>query len=185
MQPKKTGWAGRLVERMRRDKKTEWAVYGAAVALALLLYFLGGGCGKTPAKTEAAPAASVTASLEQRLTDVLSAIRGAGRVRVLVTYETTGELVPAMATTRDTGTQTGGAQESTQVREVSEPYAVTTDAGEEPVVLKEIEPVVRGVIVVAEGAADPTVRMALARAVQAATGVSASRVEVFEMTGQD
>ena len=35
--------------------------------------------------------------------------------------------------------------------------------------------------VVAEGAADPSVRLSLQRAVQAVTGVSLSCIEVFEM----
>ncbi len=186
MQPEKAGLFQRLMERMRRDKKTEWAVYGSAIALALLLYILGGSCGLEKREPDAAPAAAVTAdTLEQRLTEVLSTIRGAGSVCVMVTYETTGEIVPAMASTRDTHTQQGGDASSSQVREVTEPYAVATDGGETPVVLKEVEPAVRGVIVVAEGAADPTVRMALQRAVQAVTGVSAKCVEVFEMKGQE
>ncbi len=45
----------------------------------------------------------------------------------------------------------------------------------------ERQPTVRGVIVVAQGAADISVRMKLQSAVQAVLGVEASRVEVLEM----
>ena len=51
----------------------------------------------------------------------------------------------------------------------------------EAVVLMERQPTVRGVIVVAQGAADISVRMKLQSAVQAVLGVEASRVEVLEM----
>ena len=51
----------------------------------------------------------------------------------------------------------------------------------ENVILVEREPEIRGVIVVAEGAADPAVRLSLQRAVQAVTGVPLSCIEVFEM----
>ena len=65
---------------------------------------------------------------------------------------------------------------------MTEPATVKSDGGQTPIVLLKREPVVRGVIVVAEGAADLTVRMNLQRAVQAATGVALSQIEVFEMT---
>ena len=57
-----------------------------------------------------------------------------------------------------------------------------TDLGQSPIVLMEREPVVRGVIVVAEGAADLGVRMNLQRAVRAVTGASLDAIEVFEMS---
>jgi stage III sporulation protein AG len=48
-------------------------------------------------------------------------------------------------------------------------------------VLTEIEPTVRGVIVIAEGAADVSVRVKLSNAVMTVLGISADRIEVFEM----
>ena len=58
---------------------------------------------------------------------------------------------------------------------------VSTEGGQSPIILVEREPEIRGVIVVAEGAADPAVRLSLQRAVQAVTGVPLSCIEVFEM----
>ncbi len=62
-----------------------------------------------------------------------------------------------------------------------QPATVATDGGQSPIILVEREPEIRGVIVVAEGAADPAVRLSLQRAVQAVTGVPLSCIEVFEM----
>jgi stage III sporulation protein AG len=124
--------------------------------------------------------------LEQRLTEVLSRIRGAGKVDVLVTYETGGEIVTATVrqTDEDSRNSNGsnGSETSRSVREVTEPATVETGNGHVPIVLYEKEPIVRGVIVVAEGASDFSVRQKLQAAVQAVTGIPIERIEVFEMS---
>lgn len=134
----------------RERSRLRYVGYALAVAAALLLYFAG--TDRISCAARAAPAEStVTLSdggrdrLELRLIEVLSEIRGAGRVDVLVTYETAGEIDAAEASRADAETN------------------------------------VRGVIVVAEGAALVSVRKDLENAVRAVTGVSLSRIEVFEM----
>ena len=62
-----------------------------------------------------------------------------------------------------------------------QPATVTGEEGQEAIVLYEKEPQVRGVLVVAEGAGDPSVRLDLQRAVQAVTGAPLKAIEVFEM----
>ena len=47
--------------------------------------------------------------------------------------------------------------------------------------ITEKRPNVLGVVIVAEGADDLSVQLALSRAAQTALGVEASKVEVFEM----
>jgi hypothetical protein len=51
----------------------------------------------------------------------------------------------------------------------------------QPLASPEKAPEIRGALVVAEGASDPAVRLKLQRAVQAATGLPLSCIEVFEM----
>ena len=112
-------------------------------------------------------------------------LRAAGRVRVLITYATAGERVAATVSTLDESvSETSGgttATRSEQSREMKQPATISTEGGQSPIILVEREPEIRGVIVVAEGAADPTVRLSLQRAVQAVTGVPLSCIEVFEM----
>jgi len=180
-----------FLEKMKRNRKLELLVYAGVVLLAVALYF-SGSCGKAPPKKEAAqsteaPRQTEADDLEKRLTAVLSQIRGAGRVEVLVSYETSGEIVPATVSQTDESLSTGGGGSGTrseQQREVTQPATVTSGGVQSPIVLVEKEPVVRGVIVVAEGAADPVVRMDLQRAVKVVTGVPISCIEVFEMSWQ-
>ena len=49
-----------------------------------------------------------------------------------------------------------------------------------PLVLKEINPEIKGVIIVAEGANDPRVKLQLTEAVQTVLDVPAYRVSIFE-----
>ena len=175
----------RLLMRMRADRRVELAVYGGVALLVVALYLLGGAGKGEPAAAQGELAA---AELEERLEQVLSCIRGAGRVDVMITYDTGPEIVPAMSTNvNSTGSETSEGSRSSssqQSTESTEPATVSGSGGNEPIVLKEIEPVVRGVIVVAEGAADIEVRLDLQRAVRAVLDIPLSRIEVFERSAQ-
>ena len=169
-------------DRLRSWKYASWVLYGTLLLLAGLFYGLGEGWFQA-APRDGPAAEEVT--LEARLEDILSTVRGAGKVRVLVTYATAGERVAATVSTLDESvSETSGVNSATrseQSREMKQPATVATEGGQSPIILVEREPEIRGVIVVAEGAADPAVRLSLQRAVQAVTGVPLSCIEVFEM----
>ena len=170
------------LRRVRSWRYFSVSVYGTLLLLAV--FFYGVGDGWFAAAPRDGPV-RVETSLESRLEDILSTVRGAGRVRVLITYATAGERVTAtVSTTDESVSETSGgatATRSEQSREMKQPATISVEGGQSPIVLLEKEPEIRGVIVVAEGAADPTVRLSLQRAVQAVTGASLSCIEVFEM----
>ena len=56
-----------------------------------------------------------------------------------------------------------------------------TSGNKLPVTQKNIMPTIQGAIVTAEGANDATVKTNIINAVQAVTGLSLDRVQVFEM----
>jgi len=120
-------------------------------------------------------------ALEIRLMETLSCVRGAGRVKVMITYDTGTEMVPAMST--DVSVSSGGINgaDGENRSESSQPVTVYRNGEDQAVVIMEKMPQVRGVIVVAEGAGDISVRMKLQSAVQAVLGVEASGIEVLEM----
>ena len=84
-----------------------------------------------------------------------------------------------------TDTQTGITQSAESVTEnrteSSRPVTVSQGGGNEALVLTEKQPIVRGVIVIAEGAADIAVRINLQNAVRTVLGIELSCIEVFEM----
>ena len=178
---------------VKKNPALTYVLYGAVGLAAVLFYLIGSGlhCGAKPAETtvrteSVSNQAGERDALEQKLINVLSKIRGAGRVDVLVTYETNGEIVTATVRQTDEDVRsadgTGRNETSRTVREVTEPATVETENGHAPIILYEKEPVIRGVIVVAEGASDFSVRQKLEAAVHAATGIPIERIEVFEMS---
>ncbi len=186
------GWIGGLLEKVKGGKKLELILYGAVILTVLLLY--ASGLRRNRSETSADSAESYAGAeavmteqdLENKLASVLSCIRGAGRVEVMVTYETGAELVTAMSTSTNSNasetTDNGKASASSQTTESMEPATVKGENGDTPIVLMERLPVVRGVIVVAEGAADISVKLDLQRAVQAVLDIPLSQIEVFELS---
>lgn len=174
-----------MVQHIQAHPKKGFLLCGGMLLLAALFY-LGDGCITKPqeqsVENSAEPIIKVGDPLEERLVAVLSQIRGAGKVSVLITYETTGEVVTATIRRTDEDVRDGTDSSTRTVSEVVEPATVDTDLGQSPIVLYEKEPMVRGVVVVAEGAADLGVRLDLQRAVAAVTGLNESAIEVFEMT---
>ncbi|HWR23036.1 MAG TPA: hypothetical protein VN366_06095 [Feifaniaceae bacterium] len=187
-----TGIIARVAAVLKANKKLELAVYiGLALLIVLLYVSTLFPKNEKPASAEPAQdaqyASQTELEVEKRLETVLSSIRGAGRVEVMITYESGPEIVTAMNT--DTNTNRSESvdreKESTveQKTESQKPATVSGSNGTEPIVITEKQPAVRGVIVVAEGADNVAVRMDLQRAVQTVLNVPASSIEVFALEG--
>lgn len=187
MDKKGGGLIAEVIKKIKTNKKLEIGIYIALGLLAVILYVSSLSSGKDESKSSLAyDVSAVTVrdeDVESKLADVLSKIRGAGDVRVMITYDTTGEIVPAMSTDTQTGESSGSGTDSRDTSESKTPATVKKNGDEEPIVLTQIEPTVRGVIVIAEGAADISVKLDLQHAVETVLGVSADCIEVFEMDG--
>lgn len=179
----------KLINAMRANRKLELAIYGAIVSIIVAVYLVGlFGPEKNESAGENVHVRSNAASAletEDRLRNVLSCIRGAGRVEVMITYETSGEIVTALSTSSNSNASesTDGERGSVETQQTltEQPATFNDGSGDSPIILMEREPVVRGVIVVSEGAADLTVKMDLERAVRAVLDVPLTAIEVFEL----
>lgn len=123
---------------------------------------------------------------EKRLKEVLSVIQGAGKVEVMITYKSSKEIVTAMNTVDSTivtneEDYNGGTRTINQADSNTQPVTINDSQGSKPLILKEVEPEIKGVIVIAEGAGDVRVKMELLRAIQVVLGIKANQVEVFPM----
>ncbi len=119
--------------------------------------------------------------LEKKLEDILSQLKGVNKVKVMITLEDTVEKIPAFNTTKNSETTSevdsqGGTREI--VREDMTIQAVTGSEGS-LIVLKEIRPTVKGVIVIADGAEDLEVKEKLYEAVKTVLGIASNKVEVY------
>lgn len=176
---------------LNAKKKTQYLAVLLVVAIILAIYFSSldtGGAKITDDKAEAgAPAETISSDteMEDRLKRVLSKVDGVGDVDVIINYESTAERVPAFSEDRQVSKSDSQDTSSETTSEKSDIATVQGNGASEALIVKENQPEVRGVIVVAQGAEDISVRMNLLNAVTTLLNVSADKVEILKMNQQD
>lgn len=119
--------------------------------------------------------------LENRLIRILQKLKGVGNVDVMITLEDSIEKIPASnitkttESTRETDSE-GGLREIN--REDTNTQIVNSQSGS-LITIKEVNPTIKGVIVVAEGAEDPIVLETLYEAVKTVLGINGNRVQIY------
>jgi len=132
------------------------------------------------------PTSSSVEGTEVKLRSLLSQMQGVGKVDVMITYSTTKEDVPAYdikknQSSTDEKDSEGGTRSITQEEyESTLAYEDSSSGGKIPVVLKELEPEVKGVLVVAEGADSVEVRERIINAVTVVLDVPIHKVQVVQ-----
>ncbi len=123
--------------------------------------------------------------LEKKMEALLSEVEGAGKVKVMITLTNGREIIVAKdtdvneTTTNDTES---ALQRSSYSKNASEKTVMTNENGvDSPIVLKEITPIVEGVIIVAQGGDNMLVKDGLTRAAQAVLGIDIHKVQVLKM----
>ena len=120
-------------------------------------------------------------NLQKELSQILSQIRGAGKVNVMLTYEQTSEKHYASDITNEKNISTdGGANARSQSQSKQTSKLVTTS--KEPLLTKQSYPRVRGVIVVCDGGADIQVKADVTNALKAVLDVDDHKISVFART---
>ena len=109
--------------------------------------------------------------IEKRLTEIVSSIDGAGKTRVMVTLDSGAEQVYAKNEKIKSDTSGGTAIEKENFSNEKE-Y----------VLIKLIQPKIRGVAVVCEGGGSDAVRQEITQAITAVLDISASRVYITKMS---
>lgn len=122
-------------------------------------------------------------NLKADLIKILSRIEGVGHVSVELTFESGPEY--ELAYDREVRTSTTEEEDSAGgIRKISElvedqRVVIVNDRGERPIIVKEVQPKVRGVLVVAEGADNSRVKAMLFSAVQAVLDLPAHKIQVL------
>jgi len=130
-------------------------------------------------------------ALEIRLEQTLEEIEGAGEVKVTITLTSSPETIYAINERSsdkriEEQDQNGGTRVTTE--QTAEGQVATVQDGssgrETALVVKQNQPSINGVLVVAEGAADPLIRERLTLAVETVLGVKPHQVAVQEKRGK-
>jgi stage III sporulation protein AG len=191
----KTGLLARYLK-LDTKKKIQYAAILLIVIVILTIYFSSVAKNRSNENSEASSGAAAPVAetaepaddIARRLQETLSAIEGAGRVEVMITYESTKELVPAFSVDQQISTtvdeSSDGKSTTNSENSQSEIVTISGSDGSKALILKENSPKIKGVIVVAEGADDIGVKLNLLSAVQTILDVSPDQVNVYKMNNE-
>ena len=129
------------------------------------------------------------AAMEQRLKTILEKVDGAGEVQVMITVKSTAEQVVekdesySESRSNKTGSEDNASSSDSISRSESTVYSNGTSGGN-PYVVKEMQPEVEGILIVAEGAGDETVVKEITYAVQVLFDVPVHKIKVAKMSSR-
>lgn len=120
--------------------------------------------------------------LEQKLKNILSNINGVGEVEVLITYSQTSIINPVY--NEDLGESITEEEDTSGGKRT-----ISTTNNKKEVVCSDnkvitqsvTSPQIQGAVIIAKGASDAKVKSNIIQAVEAATGLSTYKIQVFEM----
>lgn len=189
----------KLLQQMKNMKKEQlfvWILLGALVVVILLPV-------QKDEKREmekdsssvgiSAPAVDESVSddqvscMEKELEEILSSVQGVGKVRVMLTLESTNTKIvekdiPDSSSSQKQQDQDGSMQESvSSSAEEKTVYEKSRDGDQIPYVISEEYPDVRGVLVIAQGGSSPEVVREIQEAVQALFHVEPHKIKVMKM----
>ena len=118
-------------------------------------------------------------TLEKRLEEILKKMSGIDDVKVLITYSETNQIVP-LYNEQEKETVTSDGQKTE--RDASKEVVFEENGSTKTPVLQTTKLTkMEGAIITAKGAQDIEVKANIIQAVEAATGLSSNKIQVFEM----
>ncbi len=124
---------------------------------------------------------------ENRLKQILMQVKNIGKVEVMITVKSSKELVPLKDQTSDSQTTTeqdsaGGNRSSTSDSSQEETVLSQANQGENaPYIVKQIEPEIEGVVVIAQGGDSDRVKSEIVDAIMVLFNVPAHKIKVMRM----
>lgn len=120
---------------------------------------------------------------EQQLEEILQKISGVGQVEVFITYTDYGKFViekdeSVSEELIQEADGSGGTRTTTTVQKEKQ---TVYGAGEEPYIVQELSPAVEGVLVVAQGAGNVSVKKQIQQTIEALFGLDAHKISIMKM----
>ncbi len=154
----------KLINKFFGDKSGIYLIY-ILLAIGVLLIVCAGSFSGSEKEPEAV-LPEVTKTLEDRLSSILSSIKGAGQVDVLIVYKNDGE--------KSFKSDSDGKNQKTVI--------LNKQGEEEALVTETTAPQIRGVLIVADGAGKLSVKESLIKSAEIALGIAPHKIVVYERT---
>ena len=125
-------------------------------------------------------------NITKELEEILESIKGVGKVKVMLTYARTSQIVPIYnedlteKNTEETD-QSGGTRKITETDTNKEVVYKEENGEKVPITQSTVKPQIEGAIITAEGAKNAEIKTNIVQAVEAVTGLATHKVQVFEM----
>ncbi len=163
---------------IKTNKKTFFCFI--AGILGILLIFASEAFGGKPKKETVTNKeyVSYSSEIEEKLAGLISSVDGAGKTKVFLTIEESEEYVYAQdfsSNKKDEGQQ----------NEEKEYVIVDGTNGKDGLLVKTVNPKIRGVAIVCEGGDDPTVQQRIYSCVSASLGISTARISISKMSSTE
>ena len=123
--------------------------------------------------------------MEQRVKDILKNVDGVGEVDVMLTLKSSKEKVLHVDRDRSRSTteekDSAGGTRKSQTEEMKESSLTTGTSGtQEPVIEKELQPEIEGIIISARGGGSAQVKAEISEAMEALFGLQAHKIKVLK-----
>jgi stage III sporulation protein AG len=112
--------------------------------------------------------------LERKLENLLTEVSGVGKIKVMITLANSKEIVIAQ------DVNTHEIYKNDDVREIRHETKKILLENKVPVILKEIEPIIQGVLIAAQGADDINIKNELIKSTQALLNVEAHKIRILK-----
>ena len=152
------------------------------IILLLILFgdfnFLGQGksaSASTNSVTTYSKSSEFVVDMESKLKSLISKIKGAGNVEVMITVDNGASVV--LATNDQTVSSSSGGTSTTTVS--ASPIILDQNGSKTPIIIEEVLPTIKGVVVVSSGAKDVNVRLNILNAVQTLTGLDSGQIQIL------
>lgn len=156
----------------------------ALIALSSFWQSSGTKSGKTSGSASAISSDQYARQLGTRLESIVSKIDGVGRVQVMVTVESGIQYVyeQSQKTSNDTNqnTQQDGSTQTQENNDNEQDPIIVDNAsgGQSPIIKTELEPAVKGVVVVCDGGDNPIVQESVTDAIMTALELPSNHISV-------
>lgn len=181
-----------IISKLSSDKKTLFIVLAGIVGVVILVIseFIPEG-EKTKSSEEEAQVSNYSIEnhyeyaemLENKLADIISSIDGAGTAKVMITLESSSEAVYAQ---NDKTDMESGDENNEKISKENDYVLIKTDSSkEEALLLKIIQPEVKGVAVVCEGGDSIYVQQKIIETISAVFDISSSKIKVTKLSSEN
>lgn len=171
---------------MNKKMKKEKLLIGALIGIFLLVLMIPVPEKKEEKEAVQTPPQEKTVEADQteiQLKNILQHISGVGKVEVFITYQDHGKIIvekdQSVSEELVQETDSGGGKRTTTISRTENETVLAS--GEIPYVIQELTPQVEGVLVVAQGAGNLSIKKQIMETIEALFGLDSHKISIMKM----